>query len=293
VHAVCVARGCPLPLAIRGELYKENTGNQRFAIHRTEIKMLYTCRVPNNTTFTPTAPFMARGLNLAPAKLGDIELFAKPNHAQLAYSAYKDNIEAFLYATATQTRVIVGVKNYPFPNHYIPTFPLPLPKVVFAIDGAKRLAPSTKTSLEAAMVKMDGELRDLQGKTGMVYLIKSPIFSAIRTTLPALAPKTIPYISGYASIHAAQAITTVYQGIEAFLATQTYEYKGEVGSVDTKDHLRFHLPKGTGYITDLDDNNDHLPRKRYAANIHMMDIMLNPIAVELELPEREKQPRRS
>jgi hypothetical protein len=105
-------------------------------IHRTEFKMLYTCRVPNNTTFSPTAPFMARGLNLAPAKLGDIELFAKPNHAQLAYSAYKDNIETFLFATATNTKVLVGTKNYPFPDQYIPTFPLPLPKTVFAIDGA-------------------------------------------------------------------------------------------------------------------------------------------------------------
>jgi len=226
--------------------------------------MLYTCRVPNNTIYTPTAPFMARGLNLAPAKLGDIELFARPNHAQVAYSAYKDNIEAFLYATATGNKVLVGVKNYPFPDHYVPTLPLPLPKTVFAIDGAKRLAPSTRTALEAAMVKMKGELRDLQGKTGMVYLINAPIFSAIRTTLPALAPKTIPYISGYASIHATQAITTVYQGIEAFLATQTYEYKGEVGQVYTNDHLALHFPNGTAYIA-KPEHFQNLPRKKYVS----------------------------
>jgi hypothetical protein len=132
--------------------------------------MIYTCRVPNNTIFTPTAPFMARGLNLAPAKLGDVELFSKPNHAQLAYSSYKDNIEAFLFATATKTKVFVGIKTYPFPDTYVPTLPLPLPKTIFAIDGAKKLAPSTKTALEAAMVKMQGELRDLQGKAGILCL---------------------------------------------------------------------------------------------------------------------------
>lgn len=93
--------------------------------------MLYTCRTPNNTTLTPTAPFLARGLNLAPAKLGELELFSKPTSHQIAYSIYKDNIEAFLFATATSMKVFLHTKSYTFPDNYIPTFPLPLPKTVF------------------------------------------------------------------------------------------------------------------------------------------------------------------
>jgi hypothetical protein len=225
--------------------------------------MLYTCRTPNNTTFTPTAPFLARGLNLAPSKLGDIELFARPTSHQVAYSVYENNIKAFLFATAMNTKVFLHTKHYVFPDSYIPTFPLPLPKTIFLLDGTKNLAEASKTAIRNAMEKMEGTTRDLQGKTGNVYLIGKPRFSAVRRTLPPLAPKNVPYVSGYASIHATQAVTTVYQAIEAFLSTQTYDYKGP-GPMNMNDTITLYTPPNKFYVTDKRGATDErLPRKRY------------------------------
>jgi hypothetical protein len=234
--------------------------------------MLYTSRTPNNTTLTPSAPFLARGLNLAPAKLGDLELFARPTSHQVAYSVYKDNIEAFLFATAVNKKVFLATKCYTFPDTYIPTLPLSLPKTVFLLDGTKNLAPAAKSALTAAMGKMDGEVRDLQGKIGNVYLIGKPKFSAVRTTLPPLAPKNVPYIQGYASIHATQAVTTVYQAIEAFLSTQTYEYKGP-RPIDMSDKYHLYCPDGQTYSTNrMTTDEERLPKKKYELN-HMNDVM--------------------
>jgi len=88
---------------------------------------------------------------------------------------------------------------------------------------------------------MDGVSRDMGGKTGVVFLIDKPIFSAIRSTLPGIADSKPPYISGYASSHASLAATTIIQFIDAFLATHTYEYKGD-GS-DSMELLRPHVNK--------------------------------------------------
>lgn len=224
--------------------------------------MIYTSRTPNNTTLTPSAPFLARGLNLAPAKLGDIELFARPTSHQIAYSVYRDNIEAFLFATAVKRKVFLATKCYQFPDEYIPTLPLPLPKTVFLLDGSKNLAPAAKTAISNAMEKMEGEVRDLQGKVGNVYLIGRPKFSAVRKTLPPLAPRNVPYVVGYASIHATQAATTIYQAIEAFLATQTYDYKGPK-PMDLSDKLHIYMPAGSNYFTNRKNNeDDRIPKKK-------------------------------
>lgn len=225
--------------------------------------MIYTARTPNNTSLVPTAPFMARGLNLAPAKMGDIEIFSKPTSNQIAYEVYRGNIEAFLYATATQRRVLMGAKDYPFPDTYVPTIPLPLPKTIFALGEEKKLAPASRATLEKAIEKMEGQSRDLQGKAGKVYLLDKPIFSAIRRTLPPLAPRNVPYVVGYASIHASKAATYLYQGVEAFLATHTYDYKGPKEPIDMSGHMRIMVPTKQAVPTQVpEEESNPIPTKR-------------------------------
>jgi len=195
--------------------------------------------------------------------LGDIELFARPTSHQIAYSVYKDNIEAFLHATAVNKRVFLHTKHYPFPDSYIPTFPLPLPKTIFLLEGSKNLTDASKTALQNAMEKMEGTVRDLQGKIGNVYLIGKPKFSAVKKTLPVLAPKNVPYVVGYASIHATQAVTTVYQAIEAFLSTQTYDYKGP-DPMNMSERTHIYAPPNQFYNTNRREIlDDGIPRKRY------------------------------
>lgn len=227
--------------------------------------MIYTARTPNNTSLVPTAPFMARGLNLAPAKLGDVELFAKPTSNQIAYEVYRGNIEAFLHATATQNRILMGAKDYTFPDTYVPTIPLPLPKTIFSLGEEKKLSAASRATLEKAIEKMEGQSRDLQGKAGKVYLLDKPIFSAIRRTLPPLAPRNIPYVVGYASIHASKAATYIYQGIEAFLATHTYDYKGPYTPIDMSGAMTIMFPFKQGGQTTATGDDNPVPTKRYVS----------------------------
>jgi len=45
-----------------------------------------------------TSEFSQRGLNMAPTQLSKFHFFGVPNGKQIAFSGYKDNIDAFLYA---------------------------------------------------------------------------------------------------------------------------------------------------------------------------------------------------
>jgi len=188
--------------------------------------MIITARDPTGH-LVPTAPFTTRGINLAPAKISELNIFSKPKKTQIAYGDYEKNIEAFTYATSIKEKVLLGLRNYPFNNNYIPTVPLGLPRTVFSIDEKKNIPPATREVLNRAMKVMEGSVRDLGGKAGTIYLIDKPKFTAIRSTLPPIMSMRPPTITGYASAPASLAATTILQFIDAFLATQTYEYKGE------------------------------------------------------------------
>jgi hypothetical protein len=197
--------------------------------------MIYTARTPTQV-LKPTAPFLSRGLNFAPAKISDLEIFAKPDRVQLAYGDYEKNIGAFVFATATRAKVFIGMRSYVFPHAYVPSIPIPLPPTIFALEGTKQLATKAKEQVNKAMEKMEGESRDLGGRAGTVWLINKPIFSAIRSSLPGIASPRIPFVAGYCSSHASFAATTILQFIDAFLATHTYEYKGEHITDDHQTH---------------------------------------------------------
>jgi hypothetical protein len=194
--------------------------------------MLYTAREPTSV-LVPTAPFIAKGINLAPAKLSDLEMKAKPTTLQLAYGEYAWNLPAFMYATATKAKAPLGLRNYPFPDKFIPTIPLPLPPVIFQLDSKKKLSKEAADKLEVGLKAQGGTLRDLGGSTGKIWLVERPTFSAIRSALPGLCNPSLPFIEPYAKTHAASALTTAYQFIEAFLSTQSYTFKGDWDKEDT------------------------------------------------------------
>jgi hypothetical protein len=70
--------------------------------------MIYTAATASNQF--PTNPlFESKKIgNLAQVPLSRLHIVGKPSQAQFAYAGYKDNIEAFLYATYAKKKVIVG-----------------------------------------------------------------------------------------------------------------------------------------------------------------------------------------
>jgi len=74
--------------------------------------MIFTARQAGSGRVS-TTPFIARGLNLAPEKITDLGIFAKPTKTQIAYGDYEKNISAFCFATATKLPVLLGLCNYP------------------------------------------------------------------------------------------------------------------------------------------------------------------------------------
>lgn len=57
--------------------------------------------------------FVQRNLNYASARPSDLLIFGKSDSEQLAYAGYKQNIEAFVLATAIQKKVFAGQPSYP------------------------------------------------------------------------------------------------------------------------------------------------------------------------------------
>jgi hypothetical protein len=97
--------------------------------------MLYICANPSKA-IPATREFIARALSgFTVGKPSELNIFGKPKETQFAYSGYAANIESFLYATATGHRVNTSFFHVPFPESYKATCPLPIRRLVFALNS--------------------------------------------------------------------------------------------------------------------------------------------------------------
>lgn len=222
--------------------------------------MLYICIQSSKQTPT-TNDFATRDLaNYTVARASDVGLLGKPNERQIAYSGYATNIECFLYATATKSKVSVKTDHVPLPVDYTPTFPCFYPRTIFSL--AKK---PTADALDRMFKKLEKEeLVSITLGGGPAYLINKPSYTTIATILPQVAKPTITYHSGYSQVEGSASIVRVYQCIEAFLATNTYSYKKEDSETpaDTKRGIAEiqDIRQGSYYIRDCWDAKAKKPK---------------------------------
>lgn len=189
--------------------------------------MIYICAQPSKLV-PSTKDFVARGLNgFTIGRIGDINLFGKPTEHQLAYDGYRSNIECFLAATALGQKVATRVEHCPFPSTYKATVPLPLPQVVFKLQGTP-----TNTEIQNIEKKLAKEgIEKLQIKTTNTYVLKNPSATSIQNLLR-ICPSTCAFLEGYSQLNGASALLPIYDYVDAFLATHTYSYKKSDFDVD-------------------------------------------------------------
>lgn len=170
-----------------------------------------------------TTEFKIRGLrNLTVGRLSQIHIFAKPTEPQFAYGGYKSNIEAFVAATIRKEKLLTNQEEYPLPESYIPTVPLPLPQLICKL----------KTSLTTSQIeKILGKWRDEEiapidiGKGGPAFEILAPSWKVAFTSIKELAQLQCARVDKRAQVGDLQLLRPVYQFIDGFLATNTYPYK--------------------------------------------------------------------
>jgi hypothetical protein len=145
------------------------------------------------------------------------------NQKQIAYSGYKDNIEAFLFSTAMKSKVTIANTSYPIPHDYIPGAPFAYPRTVFAL--AKSTDPE---GIQRMLNGLQSEgIKVVQlGKGGQnAYTLEHPSFKTLSTILPNIAKPYISSLDGYSQVEHSMCILRVYQCLDLFLATNTYSYK--------------------------------------------------------------------
>jgi hypothetical protein len=184
--------------------------------------MIYTCTSTSKGRPT-TVAFSSRNLpQFTVTQLSTLGVLGSPNKKQIAYSGYKDNIEAFLYATSMKMKVTIANTSYPVPMDYIPRSSFPYPRTVFG------LAKSTNAAeIERMMKGLEGEgIKAIQlGKGGQAYTIDKPSFRTLAVILPSIAKPYISSVDGYSQVEHSLAILRVYQCLDLFLATNTYSYR--------------------------------------------------------------------
>lgn len=166
--------------------------------------------------------FKQRNLNLAQARVSELVCTAKPTQTQIAYSGYKDNLEAFLFATATQRKVTTEGSVYSIPDSWVPKLPLAYPRVI--VRFARQQTPEMIRLFEEKMAEF-GTLKVAVGKGPSSYTIERPTMKILQEILPTVCSPTGAYVDGHAQLNAAKAILPVYRCIDLFLATNTYDYK--------------------------------------------------------------------
>lgn len=171
----------------------------------------------------PSLDFSNRGLTgLTQGRVSDIVLFGKPTAVQLAFSGYKDAIEAFLYATAVGKKTLVSAGHFPIPTDYAPTVPLPLPQTIFRL--AKAANPEQLKKLKEAL-ESAGIKEVSVGKGLPSFTVTTPSFKHLSSSLPTICSPTAATVEGHAQLGGSTASLRIYQCIDLFLRVNTYSYK--------------------------------------------------------------------
>lgn len=185
--------------------------------------MLYIAKETSKTQ-PSTLAFKERGIPLTQARISDVVIHGKARSIQLAHSGYKDNIEAFLLATATGKKVTTEGSVYTLPDDLAPTVPLPFPQIIFKLA-------KTPTANQIRIMSEGLDAQGFQkvdiGKGDPSYTLKAPTFKTITKTLPGICHAQTAFIDNHAQLEAAVLSCRLYQCVDLFLATNTYYYKTE------------------------------------------------------------------
>lgn len=156
-------------------------------------------------------------------KLSELGVIGVPNQKQIAYSGYKDNIEAFLFATAMKAKTSIANTSYPIPYDYIPGAPFAYPRTVFGL--AKATDPSGIQRMLNGLQSEGIKVVQLGKGNQNAYTLEYPSFKTLSTVLPNIAKPYIASLDGYSQVEHSLCILRVYQCLDLFLATNTYSYK--------------------------------------------------------------------
>lgn len=159
---------------------------------------------------------------LTQGKVSDLVCFGVPTNHEVAYDAYRANIDAFLYATLTEKKVATNKLRLPIDStRYYPTNGLPLPDVAFQLK-TKNL---TEAHIEKFVASMGvfGMEEQVMSKSITVYTIKECGYATL-TKLGKVCEMNSPTPKGYLTLNEAFAFRKLHTFIDLFCRTNTYPY---------------------------------------------------------------------
>lgn len=183
--------------------------------------MLYIAKESSKTQ-PSTIAFKERGIPLTQTRVSDITILGRARSVQLAYSGYKDNIEAFLLATASGKKVTTNGSVYTIPDDYVPTVPLEFPQTILKLAKAPSAA-----NLKLMMDKLEaqGIARVEVGRGEPAFTLSRPTFKSLTQTFPGISHPQTAFIDHHAQLEASMMSCRLYQCVDLFLRTNTYYYK--------------------------------------------------------------------
>jgi hypothetical protein len=168
-----------------------------------------------------TKEYIARGLEgLTVGKIGDVPIFGRANSQQLAYDGYRANIECFIQATASKTKIVTSSEGFSFPDDYEFQAPFALPRTVFKLSGD--MSTEQRGRFENSL-RSEG-LEKVDGKEKNLYTIQRPSPTTLKKLKQIAHPRTI-HLTDYAQLEGTLDLLPVFNYLDAFLATNTYSYK--------------------------------------------------------------------
>jgi len=157
-------------------------------------------------------------------RISDVVCFGKADQNQVAFSGYKDNIEAFLHATAVGKKTSISAGHFPIPFDYIPTVPLPLPRTLFKL--AKKPSPEFIVKMKEGLERF-GITEVFVGKGDPSFVLDHPGYQSLMSNVRAISLPRGPVVEGVSQLESTILSLRLYQCIDLFLRTNTYSFKTE------------------------------------------------------------------
>lgn len=169
----------------------------------------------------PQHPVFARRgyTGVTQGTLSEIDVHAVSTSHQVAYAGYKDNLEAFLYATAAGKKVAVSEPYYEIPDSYVPTIPLPFPNVIFQFR--KALDGSQLRKFQEQLGKFNFQEHHRGKRTILYSLDNAPPNLVIGRIAPA-CERDVPPAYGYANLEGYAQAVFLHTAVDLFLSVNSY-----------------------------------------------------------------------
>jgi hypothetical protein len=129
---------------------------------------IYTVR-PLKTSQRPNPLFRQKGMkDVQPCSLSNSEVRGFPHKRQIAFSAYKSNVDAFLFATQQGVRVLTNAEGFPINIAFDKCVELPPPPVGVAFE--KKISNDKKTEYQN-----DYGAKEVQNRGQTIYIFDTMV----------------------------------------------------------------------------------------------------------------------